>query len=217
MPKSTPQTKRPLRTRGRPNSAELAKLESVILKLALDEFLRHGYGGASLTNIVKSAGISKTTLYSRYASKAELFTAIVQQQIDALAPESVLPSEINTSSLEDGLIAYADHMLKRSLRPEIMGINRLMQSESARFPELGEAASNRTHRGIKRIADYIRKCAVNDNMPCKNPESVAEVFIYMIRGWYINTMMTNNIPGPAARKRWIKQSIHVLLSSREAW
>ena len=218
MPKpSVKSSPAPLRGRGRPSSKVAAELEEHILNVALNEFLQHGYGGSSLSNIISSAGISKTTLYSRFASKSELFSAVLQLQIDSLAPEAILPVKARSYSIEKGLTAYAEHMLRRSLQPDMMGINRLMQSEAARFPELGIAASDRTQRGIKRIAEFIEQCATADSLPCRNPESVAEVFIYMIRGWYMNILLTGRKVSPAARKKWIKQSIHVLLSSRDEW
>src|SRR6186713_2194737 len=40
-------------------------------------FLEHGFDGASVGDIVRSAGISKGTLYAYYPSKEKLFEALV--------------------------------------------------------------------------------------------------------------------------------------------
>ena len=58
----------PRRPRGRPKLEDVAQIESRLLDVALQEFLAEGYGGTSLTRIVKAAGISKTTLYTRLSS-----------------------------------------------------------------------------------------------------------------------------------------------------
>src|SRR3546814_5695128 len=48
------------------------------------EFCTHGYGATSLNQIVRAAGVSKTTLYARFASKNELFRAIMHEQIERI-------------------------------------------------------------------------------------------------------------------------------------
>ena len=200
--------------KGRPRQQDIAAIEENLLNVATAEFREHGYGAASLNRIVSAAGISKTTLYSRYASKAELFLAIVQQQITEMAPDSVLPPK---SDLHEGLTAFANHILRKSLNDDMADINRLMFSESARFPELAAAAADRTARGIKRIAAFIDQCAEADGIPCRNPQRVAEVFILMVRGWYMNVLLTNQKGSATARKRWVDDAVNILLNSRQNW
>lgn len=206
-------TKRPA-AKGRPRQQDIAAIEEKLLDVATAEFRNHGYGAASLNRIVSAAGISKTTLYSRYTSKAELFLAIVQQQITEMAPDSVLPSK---PDLQVGLTAFANHILQKSLNEDMADINRLMLSESARFPELAAAAADRTARGIKRIASFIERCAEADGIPCRNAQRVAEAFILMVRGWYMNVLLTNQKVSAATRKRWVNDAVHILLNSRQDW
>ena len=205
------------RSRGRPTPATAVAIDSELLEIALREFLQHGYGGTSMAQIVKVAGISKTTLYSRYASKAELFRAIIHAQIDNLAPADALRAGESGADLEQGLTAYANHMLAISLQGDLLGVNRLIYSESYRFPELGAAAAERTALGIKRVAAFIRACAVADGLPCKDAAGVAEVFILMIRGWYVHMILTNSEVSAAQRERWVRRAVHTLLSARRDW
>lgn len=205
------------RTRGRPRPEEVAALESELLDVALGEFLQHGYGGTSMTRIVKMAGISKGTLYSRYASKAELFRAIVHAQIERISPVASLQVNGVSLGLEAGLTAYADHMLATNLEGDLLGVNRLIYSESHRFPELGAAAEERTTLGIKRIEGFIQTCADADGLPCKDPRGVAEAFILMLRGWYVNAILTNSEVSVEQRKCWVKRAVHILVSARAGW
>lgn len=211
-------TKKPVRrSRGRPKLEQVADIERLLLDVALEEFLEHGYGGASVSRMVRKAGISKTTVYSRFSSKEEIFHAIIERQIERLSPAELLITKSGPLGLEEGLRRYADHMLNVSMETELMGVNRLMYSESHRFPELGAAAAMRTRLGIKRIAEFIRNCAAEDNRSCRDPESVAEVFILAIRGWYIDVMLTNRKVTPKQRKQWVDRAINVLLSPCEQW
>ena len=205
------------RSRGRPRRQDVVEIEHQLLDVALGEFLEHGYGGASLSRIVVKAGVSKTTLYSRYASKRELFHAIIERQIDRLSPATLLNEGPGKPDLVRGLRDYANHMLELSMESDLLGVNRLMYSESHRFPELGAEAAERSRLGINRIASFIRDCAEADHIPCKDPESVAEVFILTIRGWYINVMLTNQKVSSSERKKWVDRVIRALVSSRRDW
>jgi len=205
------------RLRGRPRPEDVTAIENKLVDVALGEFLRHGYGGTSMNQIVKVAEVSKTTLYSRFASKEQLFRAIIHQQIDFLAPSAWLQSDVGPLDLESGLKSYANHMLELSLQGELLGVNRLIYSESHRFPELGAAAAEKTELGIKRISGFILDCARADGVPCKDPEGVAEAFILMLRGWYVDVILINREVSAQQRSRWVERAVHTLLAARSDW
>jgi AcrR family transcriptional regulator len=56
---------------GRPRAADT---DSVILEAALALFERHGYAGLSIDAVAAAAGVAKTTIYRRWASKAMLLS-----------------------------------------------------------------------------------------------------------------------------------------------
>jgi TetR/AcrR family transcriptional regulator, mexJK operon transcriptional repressor len=210
------------RSPGRPKREDVAAMERKLFSVALNEFTAHGYGAASLTKIVKIAGVAKTTLYARFSSKEQLFRAIMQQQIEradaatALRPGANRPGA-NRIELEKGLEVYANRMLEVSLRGDLRDVNRLISSESHRFPELGAAAVEKNRLGVKRIANFISDCADADGIRCKDPEAVAETFIFMLRGWYVNAMMTSRNVSAAERKQWVGRAVRILLSARSNW
>lgn len=205
------------RSRGRPRLEDVEDIENILLKVALQEFLQHGYGGASVSRIVRNARMSKTTVYSRFSSKEALFHAIMEKQIEQLAPERILAPDGDKLNLEAGLKAYANRMLEFSLKKELVGVNRLMYSEAHRFPELAREAERRSRLGIKRISEYIAACAEADGIACNDPESVAEVFIQMIRGWYIDVVLSDRPVTLKQCSNWVDRSVHVLLAARQQW
>lgn len=204
------------RSRGRPRQGEVELIESELLDGALKEFLKTGYGGTSVRHIVKVLGISKTTLYSRYPSKEALFRAIVERQIERLAANTVLRQE-DWPELGMALRSYANRTLEISLKGEFREVNRLIYSESSRFPELGVAAAERTELGIAQISDFIQQCAARDGLPVRNPRGAAEAFIFMLRGWYVNVLLTNKPISAAHREAWVETSVHALISGRADW
>ena len=207
----------PRRPRGRPRLDDVAQLESRLFEVALREFLAEGYGGTSLTQIVKAAGISKTTLYTRYASKEELFRAICRQQIERFSAVTALRSPMGRLDLESGLRAYGNRTLEISLEGELLQVNRLIYSESGRFPELGAAAAERSQLGISDVAEFIRACAEADGLACRDPRAVAEAFIFMLRGWYVDVLLTNREVTTRDRELWVDGALRTLLSGRADW
>jgi TetR/AcrR family transcriptional regulator, mexJK operon transcriptional repressor len=205
------------RTRGRPTLQDVEGLESRLLDVALREFVRHGYGGTSMRRIVNAAGISKTTLYSRFSSKDQLFRAIMRHQIDRVATATSRDLQPDRASCERSLETFANHMLEISLRGDLLEVNRLIFSESHRFPELGKLAAERTTLGIRQVTDLIGKWAAADRISCKDPEGIAEAFIHMLRGWYMNAVLTNTKVSTALRKQWVKRAVHALMSARREW
>lgn len=204
------------RSRGRPSMASVGLIERDILHVALTQFVEHGYG-VSMAQIVKAAGISKTTMYSRFSSKEALFRAIMRQQIERVAETMPLGSPKAYYDLERGLENYANRTLEVSLERSFIEVNRLIYSEARRFPELGVAAAERNQYGVEQVTEFIRYRAEADGVPCKDPGTVAEVLIILMRGWYLNALLANSDISVAARQDWVRRSIRTLISSRSEW
>jgi TetR/AcrR family transcriptional regulator, mexJK operon transcriptional repressor len=207
----------PRRTRGRPRLGDVAAIEDRLLDVALNEFVENGYGATSLTRIVKVAEISKTTLYSRYPSKEDLFRAIIRKHVDLPGADNALRPETGQPQLEVGLKAYANRMLDQSLKGGFLTINRLIFGESHRFPELGAAADERTEVGISQVAEFIEECARVDGVPCADPRSVAEAFIMLIRGWYLGAMVSSRKVPAGAREQWVERAVRIFVRDRADW
>jgi AcrR family transcriptional regulator len=206
----------PRRSRGRPHVERAPLIEGEILQVALEQFVRHGYS-VSMTRIIKAAGISKTTMYSRFSSKEQLFRAIIRKQIDGVAETMPLGPPKAYYDLERGLKNFANRALEVSLEGDFLEVNRLIYSEARRFPELAAAAAERNQLGIDQLSKFIRFRAEMDGVPCKDPNAIAEVFILVMRGWYMNAMLTDgNVPAKA-RQDWVDRSIQALISSRAEW
>ena len=200
------------RNRGRPSLQHAAALEQALLDIALREFLAHGYGGTSMAQIVLKAGISKTTLYSRYPSKEDLFRAILGRQVERFATLASLTAPDGTPSLHAGLERYAARTLEIGLEPDMLAFNRLIHAEAQRFPELGLAAAERTRLGIAQVAWFIARCVEAGQACCADAEALAEAFILMVRGWYVNAMLANR-PIPAEeREVWVARAVPALLA-----
>ena len=205
------------RSPGRPRQEDVALIERHLLDVALREFLKFGYGGTSINRIVKLAGVSKTTMYSRFPSKKALFRAIIRQQIEGLSPATSPDLTGAAEDLESGLKRFANRMLEINLEGDVLGVNRLIYSESHRFPELGEAGAEKTEFGIERLSHFIAECAAADGRRCRNPRAAAEAFMFCLQGWYVHLMQTNRAVTGEEREHWVDSAVRVLLTSCDHW
>lgn len=113
---------------------------AAILQAATRLFLDAGYDGTSLARIAEAAGVSKSTLFKQFPTKAALFDAIVTESWMAEDDGDPDPS---AGDLRAGLTAIGHRYVALLTRPGMAALFRIVIAELPRFPELGEAQFNR--------------------------------------------------------------------------
>lgn len=166
--------------------------------------------------ISKAANVARTTLQGRFATKDELFRAIMKQQIGRMSAITSLQFS-GPPILRDGLVGYASRALGYSLEGDYLEVNRLIYASAHRFPELAAAAKQSTTVGIAQISDFIRECAEVDGVRCRTPDIAAECFILLIRGWYGYAMVDEQPVAASERERWVEQMVDTLVAGRAGW
>jgi len=109
-----------------------------ILQGAMQEFLAHGYAGASMDRVAVAAGVSKATVYSHFQDKERLFKVLIEQ----LARKR-FESVFGTQPLEGEPHIVLRQLLAKALTQmlndkEFQAFQRVLIGESARFPELSQ-------------------------------------------------------------------------------
>ena len=145
-----------------------------MLEAATALFLREGYGATSLEAVAAAAGVSKRTLYARFAGKAALLQAVVARLVARWLPPFDAGLE-GGADLEATLLAAARVMLATALVPEALALYRLIIAEIGRFPELGpimhEAGAG---AGTERLAAVMQGAGIAD------PIWAAEQFMVLV-------------------------------------
>lgn len=204
------------RRRGRPRASDAKDLDARIVSFATQTFYAKGYGAASMAMVARAARVSRTTLYARFPNKAELFRAIVEAQIATI--ENPFNQSVGGDlTLEAQLFTYADRMLGVSLHGDARQLNRLIYSEYDRFPELGRTARARSAIGVQQVAACLREAEARHGRKLRDPEGAAEVFIMMLKGWYLEAMLTKRTVKDADRKAWAKKVATMFVASRSDW
>jgi AcrR family transcriptional regulator len=135
----------------------------LVLAAARRMFLACGYHGASLEQISDEAGFSKGVVYSQFASKADLFLALLEQRIEERAEEnSRFVEQLVTRDglgLDQGLEALAEHVSRRDRADAEWGLLVIeFRVHAARNPELNHRYSEvheRTVAGVARVVARI--------------------------------------------------------------
>jgi AcrR family transcriptional regulator len=101
-------------------------------------FLAQGFDGASMNDIVKSAGVSKGTVYAYFPSKEKLFEALIFRDRRHQAEQTVV-IENEDRPIEQVLHDLGLRMGKLFTAPESIAYLRLVIAAAEKFPEIGRA------------------------------------------------------------------------------
>jgi TetR/AcrR family transcriptional repressor of mexJK operon len=128
------------RRRGRPSAVHAETKNAVIRAAALEVFASKGFGGASIVEIAKLAGVTRRTLYARYRDKQALLLDAVTGVIDERLQHYDLSA---TPSAEQALLEIAADITVRS--PSAPLLMRIIIAEGANFSH-GEVLLGRAGR-----------------------------------------------------------------------
>jgi len=121
-----------------------------ILDAAVVEFERHGFRRVALDDVARRAGVSRTTIYRRFANKDELVAAVVERENVALFSD--IAAELKHAGPQSNY--YVDAFTLSILRfRRHRVLNRMMSDEPALVLEL---ARKHYGAGIGRMADALR-------------------------------------------------------------
>jgi TetR/AcrR family transcriptional regulator, mexJK operon transcriptional repressor len=177
-----------------------------VLDAATDLFLREGYGTTSLEAVAAAAGVSKRTLYARFAGKAALLQMVVARLVTNWLP--AFDAEIGQGGgLRDTLLGSARVMLATALTPQALGLYRLIIAEIGRFPELALVIRDAgAAMGTDRLANVMAVAGVSD------PIWAAEQFMALVlsipqrRGLGLGSPLDT-----AGQEVWARQAVDLFL------
>ncbi|MCG9024964.1 TetR/AcrR family transcriptional regulator [Laribacter hongkongensis] len=174
---------------GRQHDPQLAEARrQQILDAAADCFRRHGYHGASMAQICRTAGMSAGHVYHFFASKDDIITAIISrdlQQLFSLMAEIAARPE----SLHAALVNSVQRGVDDNLEPTYSALQLEMLAEAARNPHVAS---------ILREADasarqHLRELLLGDPaQPAIAPElldSTLEVISTLFNGLLIRAVL----------------------------
>jgi TetR/AcrR family transcriptional regulator, mexJK operon transcriptional repressor len=165
---------------GRPTKAHAKQRHDALLDAALTMFLEKGFELASVEAIAQSINMTKRTVYRRYKDKRSLFRESVQLAIEcSIAPTDSMQAAV-TDDLETSLLRIARIRVIETISPDALRLQRIINAESLRIPEVLRAYEEAALPAVRFIADLIRNHQGRDLAMAHDPEFAARAFIGMI-------------------------------------
>lgn len=179
-------------------------------------FLAGGFDAVAMEQVAATADISKGTLYARYPSKEVLFSAVIEASIKDWSDEAARSDDQLTDDIGQRLRHHARTIAASLLRPDVQGIQRLIMSVRARFPELAAAMHEKGSAYIVGlICRDISAAATRDARPVRDPQMVAHMLVAGIMGFQIQEEA--DPAGPPDLHAFAQRLVDVLLAGRAAW
>lgn len=204
--------------RGRPTQDEVQSINTAIIQTAHKMFLHVGYKSAPMESIAEQAGVSKKTLYARFPTKSELFTAVVNHQVAAWSAHAGRYDSTMPAALAQRLEHHALMFLEAQATPEAQGFERLLLTEARNFPELARIyQETATGFVLDLIARELATAAAQERRPIRDARAAAQMFVDTVTSWVTLNSMLGIVTTEAERQRVAKYRVAVFLDGRAAW
>jgi AcrR family transcriptional regulator len=163
-----------------------ADRRAVIVAAALEVFADAGYDRASMRAVAKAAGITTPVLYDHFASKADLYAALVESEADAL----ITRWEESGMAIPDG---SAEDMFLEAISTIFDWVSaneagwRIIFLDSPGDPAVAEAHRNRQERATQVLAgQFARVQHLHMSVPLSRER--AESFLAEAAKWTVNAI-----------------------------
>ncbi len=189
-----------------------------IVAAARKAFLKHGYGQTTMSAIAAAIGGSKTTLWSYYRNKHDLFAAVVDDLVERYGEALRLPlppaGDPAATLRELGLTVMAT-----ILRPQIVALHRMVMGEAGRFPELGRLLFERgISRGQARTAEWLAGQMDLGKLRRADPLLAAQQFIGLFQNGAYQRLLLGAcaMPGPEEIRLEVEGAVDVFMRAYRA-
>jgi AcrR family transcriptional regulator len=167
-----------------PGKREARKQErrEAILAIAQRVFLDQGYSAASMSAISAELGGSKGTLWSYFPSKEELFAAVLDDatiEYRRRLADLLQPGE----DVRTAILKFCTSFLAKITSADGIRLHRLVASEVARFPEVGEIFFRRAPLPTQQLlCGFFEREMAAGNLRTDDPLFAARVLASLCTG-----------------------------------
>lgn len=170
-------------------AARKADRRRTIIEVAERSFLERGYAQTSMSTIAAELGGSKTTLWSYFPSKEELFAAVLDGMIadfERKLDEALMPGG-GTAAV---LLRFGRVILEKMMSPTSIALHRLLVSEAERVPTMGQAFAERgPDRLRRRLCQWMEGEMAGGRLRTGDPLLAARQFVALCQaGCYIDRL-----------------------------
>ena len=179
-----------------PESVEHSRAEvrrTQILDAAADCFRKHGFHGASISQISKSAGMSPGHIYHYFENKEAIISAIVARDIEHFL---TLTAEIRSAcNVREAMFARMAEGIDQCLDAQTAGLKLEIVAEASRNPHVAEIvrAADKVCRESLMLTIRDTRHAAGHQDDDATLAAMVEVFVTMFEGLQIRTIRNPGI------------------------
>jgi AcrR family transcriptional regulator len=162
-------------------------------------FLAAGFDGASMNDIARSAGVSKGTLYAYFASKDELFEAIVRAEYGQTA-ERICKFR-REGDAREMLTDFGVRLIDRMTEPGHLALARVVIAAAEKFPNIGRAFYEAGPMfGAARLAAELSALDKAGVLSVPDPERAAFHFVDLCQSYTYKRLLFRMVDSVTAKE-----------------
>ena len=190
---------------GRPARGEEVRRHEELLGVALEIFMERGFERTTVEEIANRVGMSKRTVYARYESKDALFKAAVMRAIELYTVPYDVVVAVATDDLEETLRAVAHQRISNLTTPNSVRLQRVLNAQAYRFPELARAAFDQgTGPAMRFLRELFEHHAALGNVAISEPGRAAGAFLSLA----VSSFARLIVSGLPLEKRDVDESVN---------
>lgn len=159
-----------------PTDDATAQRRKAFIDAAREAFFANGYAGTTMSSIASKVGGSKTTLWSYFPSKEDLFAAIVDDIVEHYGQVLTLDLPVDRP-VREVLRNFGNVLMTKLTSTPLLSLYRLVVGEADRFPHLAETFYDRgPRRGKARAAEWVAEKMARGELRMGNPMRAVQQF-----------------------------------------
>lgn len=168
--------------RGRPTQAEALAIEHRLREAAVEAFVDNGFEATTMEAVAAAAGITRRTLYAKYADKQALFAAVIPQAL-AEMPFLGVEIEVPDGDLASSLREMSRQIIERLVHPKAVRLRRLAMLEADRIAALDPVeGADMWSASLVWIVRLLASHVDAGEIVAGDLEVVADLFLAMVAG-----------------------------------
>ncbi len=194
------------RSRGRPTANETKIINALLLDAARELFTQNGISNSSMEELAEHLGVSKHTIYRRYAHKTALLEAVVERDIRRFR-EALTLAGANTTNQLSRLRRIALRYVEFGSSQDYAAFYLLVCAEAVISPELRIQLEKWSQMSLEPLYDAVLSAQSAGFLKKGQSSAKCELLVDLLEGVNNRTRLGNQESKSAARKlfqqRWL--------------
>ncbi|MBY6262503.1 TetR/AcrR family transcriptional regulator [Azospirillum sp. 412522] len=177
-----------------------AKAEQIVAA-AREVFLELGYAATSMDQVAQQARVSKTTLYTRFPSKEELYTAVISAECERRGLR-FQPEMFDGMPLRDVLVQVGRRFVDLLWSDAAIRVHQGVVGEATRMPDAAKLYFQAgPEQGIANFVALFTRLTERGLIATDDPAFVARQFLAAMQGGAYCQLVLGLCPEPTEEER----------------